>query len=54
MKKDVLSLIIFLLGLLIRPGPTVGNQTDNLYTRRFAFLVGANPSSTLKNILIVF
>jgi hypothetical protein len=33
---------IWLLGFLVHPGPVAGRQTDHLYTRRFAFLVGSN------------
>ena len=42
MKKNMLFCLILLLGWLIHPGPAAGDQTDDLYTRRFAFLVGAN------------
>jgi len=42
MKKHKFIIIVFLIGLFCLPGLTADQQTDDLYTRRFAFLVGAN------------
>lgn len=40
--KGISFLILAFFGLLIRPGLCADSQEDRLYTRRFAFLVGAN------------
>jgi hypothetical protein len=42
MKKHKFIILVFLIGLFCLPGLTADQQTDDLYTRRFAFLVGAN------------
>jgi len=42
MKKIRSLIIVFLIGLFALPCLKAGQQTDDLYTRRFAFLVGAN------------
>ncbi len=42
MIKYKFFLILGLIGLMIQPALIAGQQSDQLYTRRFAFLVGAN------------
>lgn len=42
MKRHTLASLCLLLNCILLPKLSTGQQTDELYTRRFAFLVGAN------------
>ena len=42
MKRNILLFMVLVFGLLSHLGLQADSKTDELYSRRFAFLVGAN------------
>jgi hypothetical protein len=51
MKRNIFFLIVLFLGLMSQMELEADNQTDQLYTRRFAFFVGANDGGKDRVIL---